>query len=38
MLARRLFEMYTLSDYARLNEERAPVLRARGRASRAPGE
>lgn len=22
------FEMYTLSDYARLNEERAPVLRA----------
>lgn len=24
------FEMYTLSDYARLNEERAPVLRALG--------
>lgn len=26
------FEMYTLSDYARLNEERAPVLRAWGMA------
>lgn len=24
------FEMYTLSDYARLNEERAPILRALG--------
>ncbi|MFZ4768089.1 MAG: type VII toxin-antitoxin system MntA family adenylyltransferase antitoxin, partial [Roseimicrobium sp.] len=27
-LARQEFEMYALSDYARLNEERAPVLRA----------
>ena len=28
--ARQEFEMYVLSDYARLNEERAPVLRALG--------
>lgn len=28
--ARQEFEMYALSDYARLNEERAPVLRALG--------
>jgi predicted nucleotidyltransferase len=27
---RHEFEMYALSDYARLNEERAPVLRAMG--------
>jgi predicted nucleotidyltransferase len=27
---RQEFEMYALSDYARLNEERAPVLRALG--------
>jgi predicted nucleotidyltransferase len=27
---RQEFEMYALSDYARLNEERAPVLRAPG--------
>lgn len=27
-LRREEFEMYTLSDYARLNEERAPVLAA----------
>ncbi len=25
-MAKDLFEMYTLSDYARLNEERAPIL------------
>lgn len=29
-MARQEFEMYALSDYARLNEERAPVLRALG--------
>lgn len=28
--ARQEFEMYALSDYARLNEERAPVLRSLG--------
>ncbi|MEO7297090.1 MAG: nucleotidyltransferase domain-containing protein [Verrucomicrobiota bacterium] len=27
-LRREEFEMYTLSDYARLNEERAPILAA----------
>ena len=29
-LRRAEFEMYTLSDYARLNEERAPILAALG--------
>ena len=29
-LRRAEFEMYVLSDYARLNEERAPVLAALG--------